>query len=376
MKQLLFFVGYVGYALLVAPLTIWLMVNAQTAVGSTIAVFGFLALTLPVLWVINHQKPRLLLRGLIGVSVLLLVGLGTFVLVNAPAGNPASSSPVQHHYLQGDGNGRFHPTNIIPESEQVNLAYARVFRANPDIPQNEVEHATESTMNLYRQMEQDPNFHALGSAMNLAYAEVAGRPFNPGHYYLYIPQNAPAEPLPAIVFLHGSGGNFKLYTWIWAQLAEQAQYVIIAPSYGFGNWDEAGAATVLQAIEDAQQFVNLDLDQIYLAGLSNGGLGLSQLGLTAPEMFRGLIFISPVMNDPLVDSSAFRKNWANRPILLISGANDKLIPLSYVDARVASLAQAPANLTTLIYPNEDHFLIFSQPEKLMADVATWLEAQE
>jgi poly(3-hydroxybutyrate) depolymerase len=187
-----------------------------------------------------------------------------------------------------------------------------------------------------------------------------------------VPENAPEGPLSAIVFLHGSAGNFKAYTWIWSQLAEEQGFVIIAPSFGFGNWRQPGGCeAVLRAIEDAASQVDIDRSQIYLTGLSNGGLGVSQLAAAHPDLFRGLILISPVIDTTLVDTAAFQQAWENRPMLLISGRADKRIPFGYMQERIQNLRAGGIDLTTAIYA-EDHFLFFSQAEGVLADISIWL----
>lgn len=371
------FVIYCGYFLLVAPLSTWLLLEAQTAVGLLLAASGLLSLVLPALLILPQRKQNKLLRRARGLIVVLLVVMVTAVFRQTPSGNPGPNSPVQQRYFREEaGYGRFALSNIVPETEQINLGFNLMPYADPLLTVEQSRRVSVFTLDLYREMEKDPDFHELGSAMNLAYDEILGRPFDTGHYYLYVPQNAGPEPLPAIVFLHGSAGNFKAYTWIWSKLAEAEGYVIIAPSYGFGNWDEAGAAMVLQALDDARQQVNIDETQIYLAGLSNGGLGVSQLAQLAPDMFQGLIFLSPVMDTNIVDSVSFQSAWANRPILVISGEADKRIPLAYIEQRVTVMRQASIDVTSKIYSNEDHFLVFSQPQSVMQDVSVWLEAQD
>ncbi len=371
-SKLVLLLLYASYFLLVAPLATWLLFNAQTAVGRMLAIIGLLSVLLPTLLALSQRKQNKFLRGTSGLVAILLVVLATAVFLQTPSGDPGPNSPVHQRYFRDGGYGRFDLSNIIPETEQINLGFAVMPYVDSLLAVEQSRRVSAFTMDIYREMEQDPNFHELGSAMNLAYAELWGRPFDEGHYYLYVPQNAPETPLPAIIFLHGSAGNFKAYTWVWSKLAEAEGFVIIAPSYGFGNWNTAGAETVLQAIDDAKQQVNIDENQIYLAGLSNGGLGVSQLAQMAPELFQGLIFLSPVMDTNIVDSAPFQAAWANRPILVISGEIDKRIPLSYVEQRITNLEHGDVKVTTHIYPNEDHFLVFSQPEHVMQTVAEWL----
>jgi hypothetical protein len=132
---------------------------------------------------------------------------------------------------------------------------------DPILTRDQARRVSVFTLDLYRDMERDPDFHRLGSAMGWAYAELLGQPFDVGHYYLYVPRNRGSGPSPAIVFLHGSAGNFKAYTWLWSRLAEEQGMVVIAPSYGFGNWDRAGVVAVLRALDDAATLV--DIDQAY-----------------------------------------------------------------------------------------------------------------
>lgn len=373
----LFVLGlYGGLFLLVGPLSAWLLFYAQTAVGLLLATFGLLSLLLPLVLVIRQRAQNKFLRRAPEFVVFLLVVVGTAVFLQAPSGNPGPDAPVQHRFVGGGRYGRFSLTNLVPESEQVNLGFTVMPYVDPLLTVEQSRRVSVFTMDIYREMEQDPNFRELGSALNLAYDELWGRPFDVGHYYLYVPPNAGSDPLPAIVFLHGSAGNFKAYIWLWSKLAETEGYVIIAPSYGFGNWDEAGAAAVLKVIEDAGRVANIDTQHLYLAGLSNGGLGVSYLANLAPEQFRGLIFLSPVMATEIVDSVSFQTAWANRRVLIISGEVDKRIPLSYVNQRVAAMQQAIIEVTPITYPNEDHFLVFSQPEAIMNDVADWLASVE
>lgn len=374
--RLVFLSVYGGFVLLVGPLSAWLLFNAQTAVGLLLATFGLLSLLLPLSFVIRQRIQNRLLRRAPESVAFLLVVVGTAVFLQAPSGNPGPNSAVQHRFVDGGRYGRFSLTNLVPESEQVNLGFTLMPYVDPLLTVEQSRRISPITMAIYREMEQDPNFHELGSAMNLAYDELWRRPFDVGHYYLYVPPNAGPDPLPAIVFLHGSAGNFKAYTWLWSKLAETEGYVIIAPSYGFGNWDEAGAAAVLKVIEDAGRVANIDTQHLYLAGLSNGGLGVSYLANLAPEEFRGLIFLSPVMATEIVDSVSFQTAWANRPVLVISGEADNRIPLIYVEQRIAAMHRANIEVTPIIYPNEDHFLVFSQPPSVLQNVSVWLKAQD
>ncbi len=372
--KLIFFTLYFGYILFIIPPSLWLLFNAQTWIGRGFGICGLLPLPLPLLLIrwYRQRAKRKIWGGSFALITMTLVGFFVAVLLAAPSGNPGTESPVQHRFFSESKFHRFSPTNVIPEIEQMNLGFLLMPYLDPILTVEQANRVSVFTLDLYREMERNNDFHELGSMLGLPYADLFGLPVNSGHSYLYVPQNKPDSPLPAIVFLHGSGGNFKTYTWVWSKLAEAEGFVIIAPSYGFGNWDQDGVDAVLQAIEDANQVVNIDEDRLYLAGLSNGGLGVSQLADEVPEMFQGLIFLSPVMATHIVDSPAFQEKWQNRPVLVISGAVDRRIPIGYIEQRVSTMEMGEIDVSTVIYPNEDHFLLFSQPQSVMEDMANWL----
>lgn len=311
--------------------------------------------------------------------VLGLAGMGILGLIlwHTPDGLAPATAPVRHRFTRPYTFSRYTIANIVPEVEQINLGFVVMTLLDPHLTLEQARRVAPFTLALYREMEQDPNFHRLGSVLGWGYADLLGQSFEVGHYYLYIPQQRPSGALPVLVFLHGSAGNFKTYTWVWSRLAEQEGMVIIAPSFGFGNWRYAESIDVVsRALADAATQVEIDPNRVYLAGLSNGGLGVSYLALAQPERFRGLIFLSPVMRETIIDDSAFLEKWRGRPVLVVTGAEDERIPLGYVQQRVDVLQAGGVKVTEHIYPGQDHFLIFSQPEAIRTDVSRWLAQVE
>lgn len=366
---------YLGLTLLSAPLSIWLLFKAQTWIGFGLAVSGLMAVTVPLTCFLTYRRsaPRYLWRWGSLTLVISLLTIAGLILLNTPSGQPPAGSPARQRFTRTTTFSRYALTNIIPEVEQINLGFLLMTIVDPYLDVAQSRRVAPLTFDLYREMESDPNFHELGSAMGWAYAELLDQPFEAGHYYLYVPKNRPQGPLPALIFLHGSAGNFKVYFWLWSKLAEEEGMVIIAPSFGFGNWrPPASIKAVLVALDDAGRVVDIDPSRVYLAGLSNGGLGVSQLAQAAPERFQGLIFLSPVMATEIVDSVAFQSTWRNRPALVISGATDRRVPIAYVSRRIANLQTGGLTVTPIIYPDEDHFLFFSQAESVLNDVAAWL----
>jgi predicted esterase len=366
---------YGAYVLLLAPLSIWLLFNAQTWTGRGLAVMGLILATLPatlVAW-LRAKARRATLKRFNAVLGVILIGIASIILLTTPSGSPPPDSPIQQRFTQPIQFNRWALSNIVPEAEQVNLGFQVMPYLDSIFTSDQARRVAVPTFQIYRDLESDPNFHELGSAMGWVYAELTGDPFDVGHYYLYIPRQHGNGPLPAIVFLHGSVGNFKGYVWLWSKIAEKLGMVIISPSYGFGNWDRAGSLTTIErALDDAATQVAIDPARVYLAGLSNGGLGVSRAAFADPDRYRGLIFISPVIDINIVDGKTFLDQWRDRPVLVIAGEADERIPYDYVTKRITLLKAAGVDVTQSAYPGEDHFLFFSQADNVLNDISQWL----
>jgi hypothetical protein len=87
---------------------------------------------------------------------------------------------------------------------------------------------------------------------------------------------APATPWTGVIFLHGFGGNFTLQCWLFAHAIQRSRSATFRPSVSWRGdcWTEQGKATVQRVIEYLRR---RGIERIYLAGLSNGALGVSRL---------------------------------------------------------------------------------------------------
>lgn len=355
----------------------WFLTIALTWPGRGLAIIGLGLTLLPLLLALSQSKTER--RALWQAVALALAGLifliVVLILLATPDGRAAPGSPVSHQFA---GTGRFRrdsPANLVPEIEQINLGFRLIPLIDPIMTYRQARRVSVFTLDLYREMERDPDFHRLGSAMPYAYDELFLRPLDAGHYYLYVPASPSDGPRPAIVYLHGAFGPFKTYTYAWSKLADDLGYVIIAPTYGLGQWpDPDGTQTALDALDHALTIADIDPQRIYLAGLSNGGLAVTRMALAAPDRFAGLIFLSPVIDDGLIARPEFQAAWHGRPALVITGQADERLPASYVLNGVAQMQAIGMDVTSILYPGEDHFLFFSQLEAVLDDIADWLQA--
>jgi pimeloyl-ACP methyl ester carboxylesterase len=286
----------------------------------------------------------------------------------APTGSKLHSAYSDHHQIT-----RWSPVNLVPEIDQVMLGVALSPYIDRIMTREKATRLKALFLTAYREMERDPEFVAAGSAMNRAYWDLFGQTCSGQHQYVYVPAHPAGQKLPAIVFLHGSGGNFKAFLWTWKQLADAHQIAVIAPTFGFGNWDRPGGMEAVDAAYRAcLQQPDVDPKRIVLAGLSNGGLGVSRAASLNPARYQGLIYLSAVLEPEVVNSAAFRQGCAGKPVLVIHGSEDERIPRLFIDPVLADL---PLKIQTKFYPHEDHFLILSRRSEVMADIARWMQEQ-
>jgi predicted esterase len=301
--------------------------------------------------------------------------LYVILCATAVPGAPPPGSPAGSVFIGSSGFARCSPANVVPEIDQIKLGTFLVPAIDPILTLSGGARLRDVALPLYREMELDPAFHAMGSVMHHAYADLFGGASDAGHLYYYVPTHAPGERLPAVVFLHGSGGNFKSYLWAWKRLADRERLVIVSPSFGFGNWDRAGGE---EAVERARTYavdrLPVDANRIHLAGLSNGGKGVSRIGARHPERYRGLIFLSPVLEEAVVGSRPFTEGWRGRPLLVIHGARDDRVPEPFVGRAVTTLRNAGCRVAYRLHPDEDHFLFFSSLEPVLGEIAAWLRS--
>ena len=365
------------WAVLIAPLAIVLLVVATTLEGRGFAIAAILGGMAPFVavsaWESSKRKRGVLaIAMMIGCSV-----LAAWIMSQAPRGTAAVGAKVQHLSL-GKG-ARFRPFalgNLLPEIDQLMLGFVVMPFVDPLLTTAQSVQLRKLAAAIYREMEKDPDFHALGSVMPLAYDDLLGGGEETGHAYIYIPPDLDrSKPAPTLVFLHGSGGNFKAYLWLISRIANELGMVVIAPSFGMGNWRQpASVGCYNAAIAAAADIVRIDPENIHIMGLSNGGLAVSQLARTKELRFRSLVFLSPVFELDRFHSLSFREGCRGRSFLVITGQDDDRVPFEYVAQAAKEMRSAGAQVTFEPVDGADHFLFFSKQELVARKLVTWLKA--
>lgn len=171
-----------------------------------------------------------------------------------------------------------------------------------------------------------------------------------------------AAPSRAVIFLHGFGGNFTLQCWLIAHAAEQVGALTICPSTSpAGDWWSATGQAILQ--QTLTYLRGRGIQRIYLAGLSNGGIGASRLASSLGTDIAGLILISGA--DPSAPVTGL-------PVLVVQGTDDERIPASMVERYVAAVGASG----TYMLLEGDHFVMLKRAEEIQQAIVEWLLRQE
>ena len=284
-------------------------------------------------------------------------------MILAPSGGTADARARNCFLRRQSQFHRYSPWNVIPEIDQLKVGLSLAALGTPEIDSAEARRIRSLVLPLYDEMDKDADFRQLGSAMGMAYRDLCHLDFRTGHYYVFLPETSDGRRLPCLVFLHGMGGNIKPCFWVLSKLSSQTKCAVIAPTFGFGNWDRPDAAEfIVDVVHEALATLPLDPQKVFLMGYSNGAMGVTRAAVREPRLFKGLIYLSPVTEDELFSTPEFLTRKSNRKILFLQGGRDKRIPRSIVEGTVTSLKRLGCNVQLKLYDEEDHYLLFSQQE--------------
>lgn len=146
------------------------------------------------------------------------------------------------------------------------------------------------------------------------------------HYALYVPPTyTPATAFPLVVCLHGAGFTGDAYLERWVPRLGDAYIVACPTEYQGMWWTRFAEELVLATIEDVRSRYRIDMDRIYLTGMSNGGIGAWLIGMQYAPYFAGIAPMAGGLDDVLYP---FLQNLSRTPIYIIHGAEDQVMPVT------------------------------------------------
>lgn len=363
-------------SLALAALPLLLLGVAGTWRGRSFALASLGAAGLP--WFFTWARSRG--RPVWQVALAAIAGLAPAWIALAVTSPPGQAGPVSRalHALPDSSRGysRHVLGNWLPEEDQLRLGFTLMPAIDPLLTAKQAARLRNWTTEIYGELEADPDFRNLGSVLPLTYAELRGSADAGVHAYVYIPAGLDRKkPAPVLVFFHGSGGNWKAYLWILAQVADRCGLVVIAPTFGTGAWREPETSNRLAAaLHAAKRYVALDEQQLHVAGLSNGGRAVSELLAAGQPAFRSYVFISPVFDDAALRQRSPSQPGRRDKVLILTGPLDERVPVDYVRQRATGLGQTGAQVELVEEPGADHFLMFSHRGRVIDLLANHLQA--
>lgn len=167
------------------------------------------------------------------------------------------------------------------------------------------------------------------------------------------------ERTGAVVFLHGYAGGFTLPCWQIARVAARLGLATVCPSVGYrGDWWTADGERTVRATVDALHARGIH--RVWLAGLSNGGIGASRLAPRMGHLFEGMI---------LVSGAAPEAPRTSLPTLVLQGRADSMMP---TDVARSYGAGAQSRYVEL---DAGHFAMLIRSEVADHAIESWLRQQ-
>jgi predicted peptidase len=218
----------------------------------------------------------------------------------------------------------------------------------------------------------------------------AGTDGAPLGYLEYLPPGyGDGTPRPLLVFLHGAGESgsgdetaldaiFKLGIPRLIQDDEwpgDRPFIVLMPQYGVDDAEDCQLADEVDAfLAFANEQYDVDEERVYLTGVSCGAIGAwDYLATYGEEVVSAAVLIDGHAEDAFAKAGC---SLAEIPVWVFHGDADSIVPIRYVEDRVASLEACdppPEDLQLTVYPGVDH-TSWSRTYDLSAghDVYAWL----
>lgn len=174
-------------------------------------------------------------------------------------------------------------------------------------------------------------------------------------FLVYVPERL-ADPLPVVLVLHGSSSSAERMRsatgWAFEQLADREGALVVYPEGYEGYWNDCRAegdfaarrlgiddVGFLRAVvarlsgDPALGARQIDADEVFATGLSNGGHMALRLALEAPDFVAGVAAIAATL--PVATNSLCTPSGTAVPVLLLNGDADPVSP--YEGGEIASV---------------------------------------
>ena len=182
-------------------------------------------------------------------------------------------------------------------------------------------------------------------------------------YLLYLPAgyDRARQKWPLVLFLHGAGESgtdlAKVKTHGPPKLVEAGRefpFILVSPQCATRGWNPD---TLNALLDDLMRKYRVDKNRVYLTGLSMGGYGTWNLGLTCPEKFAAIVPIcgGGELITILLSSGKKAAAFKSLGVWAFHGAKDPVVPLEESQRMVDFLKKAGVSDVKLtVYPKAGH----------------------
>lgn len=205
-----------------------------------------------------------------------------------------------------------------------------------------------------------------GNPASLARFTFAAEGLPTRDYYVYIPSSLPAKA-PMVVYLHGCNqtANDAMVGTRWNEFADLRRFVVVYPEQKNPNSEEDPADQMQGHVSDgngincwnwfnpqhqsrdsgepgtiagitrevlARTDIDIDANQVFLGGISAGGIMASTMGATYPDLYAAIAVVAgcgyPACGDAsgTLAAQAMADNARRLPVILFHGTADEIAP--------------------------------------------------
>jgi phospholipase/carboxylesterase len=178
-------------------------------------------------------------------------------------------------------------------------------------------------------------------------------------------------PTPLLLLLHGVGSNeedlmglapyldphwhlisarapiemgINQYGWYWVQIGARGRM-------GYDKEEaRASLSLLLTFIEEVKRAYDIEPTHLYLMGFSQGAILSSAVLLTEPEVVAGGVLMSGRSVMDFVELPAAPERLSDKPVLIVHGLYDEVLPISEGRALRDTFAALPVALEYAEYP--------------------------
>ena len=187
------------------------------------------------------------------------------------------------------------------------------------------------------------------------------------NYLLFLPQEygqKPRKKWPLILFLHGMGERgdepedleiVKVYgPPMIVEREVDFPFIVISPQCPAESYWTAELDNLDALLDEIVATYAVDLDRVYLTGLSMGGYGAWNLALRHPNRFAA---IAPIAGGYVHESDAVPENICDLkdvPIWVFHGAQDTTVLPRQSEVMVDALRACGSDVRFTLYPDAEH----------------------